>query len=95
LSVFLINSAPNKFINYSRIFAAMKELILKYALQNAVKYKGKANFGAIIGKVLAEDPSLKKKAKEIGMEIKKIVKQVNSMDKQEQKNQLGKHLQQL
>src|SRR3989344_2077881 len=32
----------------------MKDLILKYALQNAVRYKGKANIGAVIEKVQEE-----------------------------------------
>ena len=49
----------------------MKELILKYALQNAVKYQGKANIGAVIGKVLAENPKLKKDTKKLSKEIKK------------------------
>ena len=39
-------------------------LILKYALQNAVKYKGKANSGAVIGKILQEQPGLKSKIKD-------------------------------
>ncbi|MCH8328891.1 MAG: hypothetical protein IIB81_00690, partial [Nanoarchaeota archaeon] len=51
----------------------MKDLILKYALQNAVKYKGKANIGAVIGKVLAENPGLKKDMKKLSKEIKKTV----------------------
>jgi glutamyl-tRNA synthetase len=37
---------------------AISDLILKYALQNAVKYEGRANPGAIIGKILAEQPEL-------------------------------------
>ena len=41
----------------------MKDLILKYALQNAVRFKGKAHIGAVIGKVLAENPELKKNTK--------------------------------
>ena len=55
----------------------MKDLILKYALQNAVRYKGKANIGAVIGKVLAENPELKKDTKKLSQEIKKIVDEVN------------------
>ncbi len=57
----------------------MKDLILKYALQNAVRYNGKANPGAVIGKVLSENPSLKSKIKEIAKEVQKTVKEVNSM----------------
>jgi len=57
----------------------MKQLILKYALQNAVKFNGKANPGAIIGKVLSENPDLKSKAKEVNKDIMQIVKEVNSL----------------
>ena len=67
----------------------LKTTIRKYALQNAIKYKGKANPGAVIGKVLAENPNLREKAKEIGKEIIKIIKEVNklSVEKQEKKLQ--------
>jgi len=68
----------------------MKELILKYALQNAVKYKGKSNIGAVIGKVLAENPELKKKAKKLSNEIKKIVHHVNSLSIDKQKEEFEK-----
>ena len=63
----------------------LKTIITKYALQNAVKYKGKANAGAVIGKVFAECPELKEKAKEISKEIVKIITDINkfSLDKQE------------
>ncbi|MCK5283835.1 MAG: glutamate--tRNA ligase [Nanoarchaeota archaeon] len=64
--------------------------IRKYALQNAVKYNGKANPGAIIGKVFAEMPELKKEAKELSKKISGILKQVNSMQLEEQKEQLEK-----
>ena len=38
---------------------SLKQTIIKYALQNAVKFNGKANAGAVIGKVFAENPELK------------------------------------
>lgn len=37
----------------------LKKDIEKYALHNAVKYGGKANAGAVIGKLLSEKPELK------------------------------------
>ena len=52
----------------------MKDLILKYTLQNAIRYNGKANPGAIIGKILKEKPELKSKIKEISKEIQETVK---------------------
>ncbi len=68
----------------------MKETILKYALQNAIKFNGKATPGAIIGKVLAQDPSLKPKAKEISKQIHEILTEVNSMNVEEQRKKLEK-----
>ena len=66
----------------------LKKIITKYTLQNAVKYKGKANMGAVIGKVLAENPDLREKAKELSKEIKKVIKDVNKLSKKEQEEKL-------
>jgi len=65
---------------------SLRLMIRKYALQNAVRYKGKANPGAVIGKVFAENPSLKENAKDISREVIKIIGEVNkiSLEKQEQ-----------
>ena len=65
-----------------------EKLILKYVLQNAVKYNGKANAGAIIGKVLAEKPELKNEASRVGSYINLIVKDVNTMTLKQQKEKL-------
>ena len=65
-----------------------KDSIMKYALQNAVRYNGKANPGAIIGKLFAENPEFKEKAKELGKEIAKIVQQVNHLGLEKQKKKL-------
>ena len=68
---------------------SLKAAIKKYALQNAVRYKGKASPGAVIGKVLAENPELRENAKEISNEVLKEVKEINrlSLEKQEKKLQ--------
>ncbi len=66
----------------------MEKVILKYALQNAIKYKGKANPKAIIGKILNENPSLKKNTKKVVDEINKIIKEVNSLSLKEQQEKL-------
>ena len=39
----------------------MEEIIKKWALYNAVKYKGKANLNAVIPKIIAEKPEVKKR----------------------------------
>lgn len=66
----------------------VKDLILKYGLQNAVRFKGKANPGAIVGKILGEKPELKSKTKELMQDINKIIKDINSMKLSEQQAKL-------
>ena len=66
----------------------LKQTITKYALQNAVRYKDKANIGAVIGKVFAENPELKEKAQELSKEVAKIVKEVNSLSLEKQEKKL-------
>lgn len=66
----------------------LKKEIEKYALQNAVKFNGKANIGAVIGKVLAESPSLKKDIKRISKEINEIINKINKLGLKEQEELL-------
>jgi len=73
----------------------LEDTIRKYALQNAVKYKGKANIGAVIGKVLAENPKLKNDMKNLSKEIHKIIQKVNSLSKKDQEKELEKYSEQL
>ena len=58
----------------------MKELIEKYALQNAVRYNGKANSNAILGKVLQEKPELKTRINELKKEIETSVSEINKLN---------------
>ncbi|MFH0752537.1 MAG: glutamate--tRNA ligase [archaeon] len=66
----------------------MKESILKYALQNAVKYGGKANPGTIIGKMLSLKPELKKKVPELAKEVNLTIKEVNKLSVERQLEKL-------
>jgi len=66
----------------------MEQSILKYALENAIKFKGKANPGAVVGKILAENPDAKKDMKNISKKINEIIKEVNSMSLEEQEAKL-------
>ncbi len=56
------------------------EIIRKYAVENALNY-GEARAKSVMGKVLAEEPELRKESKELLKEVKKVVKEVNKMSK--------------
>lgn len=62
--------------------------IRKYALQNAVQFEGKATLGAVLGKVMAENPELRPRAKEITATVKRIVDSVNGMTLEAQRTEL-------
>lgn len=62
----------------------IREVIRKLALINAVNYNGKAQAGAVTGKLLAEKPSLKAEVKEIGPIVAEIIREVNVLSLAEQ-----------
>jgi len=68
----------------------MKKDIRKFALENAVKFEGRANAGSVIGKIFSEHPKMKEKAKELAKDVNKIVAEVNGMKKEEQLAELEK-----
>lgn len=68
----------------------LKKLILKYALLNAVKHGGRANPKAVLGKVLAERPELRTKARELLKEVTRVCEQVSSMGMNSQLKELKK-----
>jgi len=63
----------------------LRELVRKAALLNAVQHGGKAQTGAIIGKIIGEKQELKTKAKDLSRLIRKVVDEVNSLSMEEQK----------
>ncbi len=63
----------------------LKELIRKAALLNAVSHDGKAQAGAMVGKILGERADLRSKIKELSTIISTIVIEVNSLSFAEQK----------
>lgn len=65
-------------------------IIKKYALQNAIKFNGKANVGAVIGKIIGEKPELKKNIEKIKTLSQKIVKEVNKIPLEKQREELEK-----
>src|SRR3989338_7272861 len=62
--------------------------IEKFALANAFLHDGRAQAGAIVGKLIAEDASVKNKLKELMPEIGKIVNQINKLSLLEQEKRL-------
>ena len=62
----------------------VEALIRKYALQNAVFFKGTANPKAVVGKVLGENPDCRSRAGELTPLIESIVSDVNKMSPDEQ-----------
>jgi glutamyl-tRNA synthetase len=69
----------------------MKELILKYALKNALDFNGKVNFGSVLGKILHEKPELKNNIKDLSKEINEIIKKVNSMRLEDIQKEISKY----
>jgi glutamyl-tRNA synthetase len=63
----------------------LRELIRKAALLNAVSHDGKAQAGAMVGKVLGERADLRSKVKELSAVINTIVSEVNALPLSEQK----------
>jgi len=68
----------------------MKDIILKYCLQNAVFYKGKANPKAVLGKVMAELPKARKDVPRVKKLIDETIKTVNKLSPEEQLKRLEK-----
>jgi glutamyl-tRNA synthetase len=67
-----------------------EQIIKKHALQNAVKFNGKANIGAVIGKLLAENPELKENLNKIKNQVNQVVNEVNNLSIDEQTAMLKK-----
>jgi len=63
-------------------------LVRKYALQNAIQFNGRATLGAVLGKVMAENPDLRGKAKEVSLAAKAILDEVNKMPADAQRRAL-------
>jgi glutamyl-tRNA synthetase len=63
----------------------LREVIRKAALLNAVSHDGKAQAGAIVGKILGDRADLRSKVKELSAVINSVVNEVNSLSLTEQK----------
>jgi len=63
----------------------LRDLIRKAALLNAVSHDGKAQAGAMVGKILGEKAELRSRVKELSVAINAVVNEVNSLSLAEQK----------
>ncbi|NIO37505.1 glutamate--tRNA ligase [Candidatus Bathyarchaeota archaeon] len=66
--------------------AELKELIRKLVLLNAVRHDGEALAGPVLGKILAEKPELRPKAKEIMIFVEELVSEVSGISLSEQEH---------
>jgi len=66
----------------------MKDVILKYALINAVEHEGRADAQAVLKKVIAENPDVREKIREVINEIEGVVAEVNSLGIEKQKKKI-------
>jgi glutamyl-tRNA synthetase len=71
-------------LNSFQTGSEIRETIRKIALANAAAYKGKAQIGPVLGRLLAEKPELKSKIQEIATIVKEIVEEVNKIPLREQ-----------
>ncbi|MCQ5362920.1 MAG: glutamate--tRNA ligase [Candidatus Methanomethylicia archaeon] len=73
----------------------LRTILKKHALLNALKYDGKADVKAVVGKALSENPDLRKKAPEVFKVAEDVVAEINSMPLADQRvlaEALGVHI---
>ncbi|MBU0757549.1 MAG: glutamate--tRNA ligase [Nanoarchaeota archaeon] len=58
--------------------------IEKFVLQNSIKFNGKANPGAVIGKLMSVDPNIKSQLKELSLKINKKIAEISKLSVEEQ-----------
>jgi len=63
----------------------IKNIAFKYALQNAIQHSGRAEVKAVINKVVAEKPEVRKFIKEVISIVKETVNEVNALTIEEQR----------
>jgi len=63
----------------------IKRLILRHALDNALRHGGKASLGPVINKILGERPELRGRARDLAVIAKEIIDQVNSLSPEDQR----------
>ncbi len=67
-----------------------RDIVLRFALVNAILHGGKAQVSPILGKTLGEKPELKSKIKNLTLLIRGVVREVNEMTTDEQKETIAR-----
>ncbi|MGB3944055.1 MAG: glutamate--tRNA ligase, partial [Methanothrix sp.] len=67
----------------------IREIIEKYALQNAVKYRTAPQAGAVMGKLMGERPDLRGRAKEVAPIVASVLSEVAEGGPEEWKSRLA------
>jgi glutamyl-tRNA synthetase len=80
-----ISSCSPRFVNEQ-----IREVVMKYVALNAAKY-GKANEKAVIGKVIAENPELKSRAKEVLSIVRECVEEFERMSEDQKAEIIAKY----
>ncbi|WP_371806309.1 glutamate--tRNA ligase [Candidatus Lokiarchaeum ossiferum] len=62
----------------------VEKIIWLEGLKNAVKFKGKANAKAVMGKLMRDMPELRTQGKEVKIKIFTIIKEINQLDQETQ-----------
>lgn len=68
----------------------LADAIRKYAIKNAIDY-GTAKEGSVMGRILSEFPETKSDMKGLAKQVAEIIKQVNSLSKDDIQKEYGKH----
>jgi glutamyl-tRNA synthetase len=66
----------------------MQETFKKIILENAVKYKGKAELKFILGAILKDFPDYRQKTKELSLELAPLIEEINSFSLEKQQEML-------
>ncbi len=66
----------------------VRDLARKYALHNAVQHNGKASAKAVLGRLLAEDASLRPRVKEVSPIVDAVIAEVNGLPFAAQRGEL-------
>ncbi len=67
----------------------IREIIEKYALQNAVKYRAAPQVGAVMGKLMGEHPELRARAKEVSPLVASVLSEVAKTGPEEWERRLA------